>query len=84
MLTYFFPINSLINETKYQKPQVLEVEVYHSRNLMMSAVHLYAESASGRSLVALAHTLDANSLPSPASLKYKASNNMVSNSILYY
>ncbi|XP_042232841.1 uncharacterized protein LOC121873356 [Homarus americanus] len=70
----------LVNENKTQDPQVLEVEVYHSRNLMMSAVHLYAESASsGRCLVALAHTLDANTLPSPATLKCKTPNNMVNN-----
>ncbi|KAG7178048.1 hypothetical protein Hamer_G003801 [Homarus americanus] len=41
----------VVNETWPHRPQVLEVEVYHSRTLLHSAVHLYAESANGRHLV---------------------------------
>lgn len=68
---------SLINETDPKKPQVLEMEVCHSRHLNMSSIHVYAQDASGRKLVSLAHTLDANTLPSPASLKCQNASVMV-------
>ena len=70
-------IHSLVNETNPQKPQVLEVEVFHSRSLIASAVQLFAETASGRILVAMAHTVDGNTLPSPATLKCPNSKTMV-------
>lgn len=59
-----------MNESNAKRLPVLKAEVSHCRNLMMSAVHLYAENDTGSSLVALAHTLDANTLPTPATLKY--------------
>ncbi|XP_064099104.1 uncharacterized protein LOC135210199 isoform X2 [Macrobrachium nipponense] len=69
----------LVNETNPQKPQVLEVEVYHSRGLIASAVQLFADTASGRILVAMAHTLDGNTLPSPATLKCPNNKTMAKN-----
>ncbi|KAK8748484.1 hypothetical protein OTU49_015819, partial [Cherax quadricarinatus] len=60
----------VVNETWPHRPQVLEVEVYHSRTLLHSAVHLYAESPNGRHLVAVSHTIDNTTIPTPQDLAY--------------
>ncbi|ROT80733.1 hypothetical protein C7M84_000523 [Penaeus vannamei] len=60
----------IVNETWPHRPQVLEVEVYHSRTLLHSAVHLYAESPRGRHLVAISHTVDNSTIPTPQDLAY--------------
>lgn len=63
-------LTRVVNETWPHRPQVLEVEVYHSRTLLHSAVHLYAESTSGRHLVAVSHTVDNTTVPTPQDLAY--------------
>lgn len=63
------PHPRLINESIQSKPSLLKANVTHSRHLAMSSVQLLAPCGTGDVEVALAHTLDPNTLPSPAALK---------------
>ncbi|RXG57243.1 Glycine-rich domain-containing protein 1, partial [Armadillidium vulgare] len=69
----------LLNESSPKTPQLMEIEVYHSKHFMFSAIHMFVDSqSSGRSLVGLAHTLDLNTIPSPVSLKYNIGSHLES------
>ncbi|KAB7506135.1 Glycine-rich domain-containing protein 1, partial [Armadillidium nasatum] len=69
----------LLNESSPKTPQLMEIEVYHSKHFMFSAIHMFVDSqSSGRNLVGVAHTLDLNTIPSPVSLKYNIGSHLES------
>ena len=78
----------IVNNIHPKSPQLLVLEVSHSRELMFSGIHVYSacdilqstgndgqgttgqkKTPGERKLVALAHSLDPNTLPSPQMLK---------------
>ena len=68
----------LLNDSIPARPQLMEVEVVHSRHFLFSAIQMYMDVDGKRTLVAVAHTVDLNTVPSLAALNVKDAARLVS------